>query len=142
MDSYGLDVDNRQINVTDGGVPSTAGTLFFKVPEAAGDGDDYMEGNGGDDLMYGGLGQDDIRDVERREDDDRVGDVGEDVAEHDPGIARSDSAGGRDEVAFGNRRRFGAYEPRETRPRVIRALRMLENKVDTMPRKKHGNIPL
>ncbi|MGI8990913.1 MAG: acyl-CoA carboxylase subunit beta [Bryobacteraceae bacterium] len=33
-------------------------------------------------------------------------------------------------------------EPRETRTRVIRALRMLENKVDTMPRKKHGNIPL
>src|SRR6266446_3490291 len=33
-------------------------------------------------------------------------------------------------------------EPGETRPRVIRALRMLENKVDTMPRKKHGNIPL
>ena len=32
--------------------------------------------------------------------------------------------------------------PRETRPRVIRALRMLENKVDTLPRKKHGNIPL
>ncbi len=32
--------------------------------------------------------------------------------------------------------------PRETRPRVIRALRMLENKVDTMPKKKHGNIPL
>ena len=33
-------------------------------------------------------------------------------------------------------------EPRQTRPRVIRALRMLETKVDTMPRKKHGNIPL
>jgi propionyl-CoA carboxylase beta chain len=33
-------------------------------------------------------------------------------------------------------------EPRETRPRVISALRVLENKVDTMPRKKHGNIPL
>jgi propionyl-CoA carboxylase beta chain len=32
--------------------------------------------------------------------------------------------------------------PRETRPRLIRALKMLENKVDTMPRKKHGNIPL
>src|SRR5712692_3287971 len=31
-------------------------------------------------------------------------------------------------------------EPRETRPRVIRALRLLESKVDTMPRKKHGNI--
>ncbi len=33
-------------------------------------------------------------------------------------------------------------EPRETRPRVIAALRMLETKVDTMPKKKHGNIPL
>ena len=33
-------------------------------------------------------------------------------------------------------------EPRQTRPKLIRALRMLENKVDTMPRKKHGNIPL
>ena len=33
-------------------------------------------------------------------------------------------------------------EPRETRLRLIRALRMLENKVDTMPKKKHGNIPL
>jgi propionyl-CoA carboxylase beta chain len=33
-------------------------------------------------------------------------------------------------------------EPHETRPKVIRALRMLETKVDTMPRKKHGNIPL
>ncbi len=33
-------------------------------------------------------------------------------------------------------------EPRQTRPRIIRALKMLETKVDTMPRKKHGNIPL
>jgi propionyl-CoA carboxylase beta chain len=33
-------------------------------------------------------------------------------------------------------------EPHETRPRLIRALKMLETKVDTMPRKKHGNIPL
>ncbi len=33
-------------------------------------------------------------------------------------------------------------EPHETRPRVIRALAMLETKVDTNPRKKHGNIPL
>jgi propionyl-CoA carboxylase beta chain len=33
-------------------------------------------------------------------------------------------------------------EPHETRPRVIRAFRMLENKVDSAPRKKHGNIPL
>jgi propionyl-CoA carboxylase beta chain len=33
-------------------------------------------------------------------------------------------------------------EPRQTRPRVIRALQLLATKVDTMPRKKHGNIPL
>jgi propionyl-CoA carboxylase beta chain len=33
-------------------------------------------------------------------------------------------------------------EPHETRPKVIRALRMLATKTDTMPRKKHGNIPL
>jgi propionyl-CoA carboxylase beta chain len=33
-------------------------------------------------------------------------------------------------------------EPHETRVRVIRALKMLANKADTMPRKKHGNIPL
>ncbi len=33
-------------------------------------------------------------------------------------------------------------EPHETRARVIASLRMLENKVDSMPRKKHGNIPL
>ena len=33
-------------------------------------------------------------------------------------------------------------EPHETRPKVIRALRMLADKTDTMPRKKHGNIPL
>jgi propionyl-CoA carboxylase beta chain len=36
----------------------------------------------------------------------------------------------------------GVIQPRETRPKVIRALRMLETKVDTSPRKKHGNIPL
>lgn len=33
-------------------------------------------------------------------------------------------------------------EPHETRPKVIKALRLLDTKVDTMPRKKHGNIPL
>ena len=33
-------------------------------------------------------------------------------------------------------------EPNETRPRLIRALSVLENKVDANPRKKHGNIPL
>ncbi len=33
-------------------------------------------------------------------------------------------------------------EPQVTRPKLIRALKMLENKVDRNPRKKHGNIPL
>src|SRR5579864_2714179 len=33
-------------------------------------------------------------------------------------------------------------EPADTRARVITALRALENKKDTNPRKKHGNIPL
>jgi propionyl-CoA carboxylase beta chain len=32
--------------------------------------------------------------------------------------------------------------PHETRPKLIKALRFLENKVDTNPKKKHGNIPL
>ena len=33
-------------------------------------------------------------------------------------------------------------DPRETRPRLIRALDMLQNKRDSLPPKKHGNIPL
>jgi acetyl-CoA carboxylase carboxyltransferase component len=33
-------------------------------------------------------------------------------------------------------------EPRETRPRLISALEMLQNKRDSNPAKKHGNIPL
>ncbi len=33
-------------------------------------------------------------------------------------------------------------EPSATRPTVIRALQILGNKVDSNPRKKHGNIPL
>lgn len=32
--------------------------------------------------------------------------------------------------------------PEETRLKLIKALKMLENKVDNLPRKKHGNIPL
>ncbi len=33
-------------------------------------------------------------------------------------------------------------EPRETRPRLISALETLESKVQTLPKKKHGNLPL
>jgi propionyl-CoA carboxylase beta chain len=33
-------------------------------------------------------------------------------------------------------------EPADTRPKLIRALALLENKRDTNPPKKHGNIPL
>ena len=32
--------------------------------------------------------------------------------------------------------------PEKTREKLIRAFEMLENKVETLPRKKHGNIPL
>jgi Ca2+-binding RTX toxin-like protein len=51
----------HQIDVDDtGSNPDTDEILYFNVPEAATDGDDYMEGSGGSDLMYGGLGQDDM----------------------------------------------------------------------------------
>lgn len=33
-------------------------------------------------------------------------------------------------------------KPEDTRERLLKAFKMLENKVDTLPRKKHGNIPL
>lgn len=33
-------------------------------------------------------------------------------------------------------------EPSKTREKLIRAFKMLENKVDKLPKKKHGNIPL
>lgn len=33
-------------------------------------------------------------------------------------------------------------EPQETRAKIMKALQMLNNKVDNLPRKKHGNIPL
>ena len=33
-------------------------------------------------------------------------------------------------------------EPSQTRVKLITALRALENKRDTNPKKKHGNIPL
>ena len=33
-------------------------------------------------------------------------------------------------------------DPQETRPRLIKALDMLQNKRDSLPPKKHGNIPL
>ena len=32
--------------------------------------------------------------------------------------------------------------PDQTREKLIKAFKMLENKVDTLPKKKHGNIPL
>jgi len=33
-------------------------------------------------------------------------------------------------------------DPRETRPALIKALEMLRTKVESLPHKKHGNIPL
>ena len=45
-------------------------------------------------------------------------------------------------VAAGRGLIDGVITPRTTRPRLIAALRSLEGKRDTNPRKKHGNIPL
>ncbi|MBL4623627.1 MAG: methylmalonyl-CoA carboxyltransferase, partial [Flavobacteriales bacterium] len=33
-------------------------------------------------------------------------------------------------------------KPEETREKLIRAFKMLENKAEKLPKKKHGNIPL
>ncbi len=33
-------------------------------------------------------------------------------------------------------------DPAETRAKIIKALEMLQNKRDSLPAKKHGNIPL
>ncbi len=33
-------------------------------------------------------------------------------------------------------------KPENTRMKLLKAFKMLENKVDTLPKKKHGNIPL
>jgi propionyl-CoA carboxylase beta chain len=36
----------------------------------------------------------------------------------------------------------GVIDPRDTRPKIIRALDMLSSKAETAPPKKHGNVPL
>ncbi len=53
------DFISRTLDVLDD-AGGTGETLFFNIPEQISDADDYMEGNGGNDLMYGGLGQDDM----------------------------------------------------------------------------------
>jgi acetyl-CoA carboxylase carboxyltransferase component len=45
-------------------------------------------------------------------------------------------------VAAGKGYLDDVIDPKTTRPRLIKALEMLRNKVDTNPPKKHGNIPL
>ena len=45
---------------SDTGTPDSSSTLYFNIPEALTDGDDYIEGSGGSDLIFGGLGQDDL----------------------------------------------------------------------------------
>ncbi len=77
-------------------------------------------------------------------------------------IIFKDAIAGADDAAAEHRRLVAEYEtefsnpyiaaargyidevilPRETRPRLIRALQVLENKRSTNPQKKHGNIPL
>ena len=45
-------------------------------------------------------------------------------------------------VAAGHGLIDDVIDPAETRPKIVRALRMLENKRETLPPKKHGSIPL
>jgi acetyl-CoA carboxylase carboxyltransferase component len=45
-------------------------------------------------------------------------------------------------VAAGRGYLDDVIDPRTTRPKLIKALKLLKNKVDTNPPKKHGNIPL
>jgi len=45
-------------------------------------------------------------------------------------------------VAAGHGYLDDVIEPRDTRPRLISALRSLRNKRQELPRKKHGNLPL
>ena len=45
-------------------------------------------------------------------------------------------------VAAGRGYLDDVIDPRNTRPKVIKALEMLRDKTDTNPPKKHGNIPL
>ncbi|MHA1215846.1 MAG: hypothetical protein ACTSPX_00790, partial [Candidatus Thorarchaeota archaeon] len=54
------DVTTVVVTFADIGDPDTSQVFFFEVFEASSDGDDYIEGNGGSDTLYGGLGQDDI----------------------------------------------------------------------------------
>ena len=50
----------RHVAVADMPSNETTEDLYFNIPELGTDADDYMEGNGGGDLMYGGIGQDDM----------------------------------------------------------------------------------
>jgi acetyl-CoA carboxylase carboxyltransferase component len=45
-------------------------------------------------------------------------------------------------VAAGRGYLDDVIDPRTTRPKLIKAVKLLKNKVDTNPPKKHGNIPL
>jgi Ca2+-binding RTX toxin-like protein len=95
----------RSIDVMDvGSNPDTDQTLYFNIPESVTDADDYMEGNGGSDLMYGGLGQDDmiggssalfgLTSNEERPDgsDFMFGGAGSDIARNHAGDAIEDAA--------------------------------------------------
>lgn len=55
-----FDLRNFDIRVDLNAANDTAATLRFEVGEAVSDGDDYIEGNGGNDRLYGNLGQDDL----------------------------------------------------------------------------------
>lgn len=73
------------------------------------------------------------KEIDKAKDKEKA--LGEKVKEYTDKFANPYIAAGRGYVD-------DVIEPGETRPRIIRALEMLENKVDGNPKKKHGNIPL
>ena len=70
---------------------------------------------------------------------------------YESGAQLNGGSGGEDELAPGNSSPYVAaargyvddvIDPRDTRPKVIHALEMLRSKTDSVPPKKHSNLPL
>jgi propionyl-CoA carboxylase beta chain len=73
---------------------------------------------------------------------DTIAEAGDPVGERHRLVAEYEAAFSNPYVAAARGYIDEVILPRETRPRLIRALEVLADKRDTNPRKKHGNIPL
>ncbi len=73
---------------------------------------------------------------------DAIADAADPVAEKQRLVADYESEFANPYIAAARGYVDEVIRPSETRPRLIRALEVLQDKQDTNPRKKHGNIPL